>query len=1189
LAKSVLAVYIEATADDTEARLLKGLQRKLPDLPSNATLIESLTALRRGRHLEAGQKVLLVLDQFEQWLHAKRTEENTELVQALRQCDGGRVQAIVMVRDDFWLAVSRFLQALEIRLREGENIRLVDLFDPRHARKVLADFGRAFGALPEYELTKDQDAFLDQAIAGLAQDGKVISVRLALFVEMVKGKPWTPATLVEVGGTEGVGVTFLEETFAASTAPPQHRLHQKAAHAVLKALLPEAGTDIKGHMRSQQELLVSSGYAARAMDFDDLLHILDSEMRLITPTDPEGKQDADTSTLSANARYYQLTHDYLVPSLREWLTRKQKETRRGRAELLLADRTAVWNARQENRQLPSLWQWASIRLLTRSKTWTPPQQKMMARAGRLHAVRALVTASVLALAGWAGYESYGTVQAHALRVRLLAADTNEVPAVVADMPFYRPWLDGLLRDAYRDAKMNQEPRKQLHASLALVPVDDGQVAYLYDRLLDAQPHEVPVIRDALLRHRDAMVGKLWAVANAPGKAGHRLRASGALAKYDPQNEAWAKLGPLVARDLVAENPFFLGQWSEAFRDVKTALLPALADIFRDPRPEHAAERAVATNLLADYAAEDPERLAGLLMDADEKQFAVLYPKVHVHAARAVPLFAAALARQPTVVPDKLVFKAEGTTKDTDAKVIAATGAKLLAKRYEVSLVAGRQYRLTMSTSELDAFMVVQDKTGEELAFDDASRGDQYAHIQLTVPRGDTYIVFAAAVHKTGPFELRIVDTTGAGDDKEQLAKRQANAAVALLRLGEPDPVWPLLEHTPDPRLRSYLIHRFAPLGADLAAIIRRIDAEPDVTIRRALILSLGEYGEKGIAAPDREALVAKLKELYRHHTDAGLHAAAEWLLRKWQEEPWLKQINDEWAKNKEERDRQLEAIKKGLAGRGAVGPASPDGWPRWFINGQGQTMVAVPGPVEFLMGSPVTEVGRHLDEPQHRRGICRTFAIAAKPVTVEQFRKFEPGYALPALYSSMPDLPAVKIHWHNAALYCNWLSKQDGIPEAEWCYEVQPTEVKLKAKYLSLRGYRLPSEAEIEYAIRARAVTARYYGETAELLEKYAWYDNNSDEKTWPVGRLKPNDFGLFDALGNVPTWCQDSARRYPQGKALSDDQEDSITAIRTANRVLRGASFFHRASLIRSAQRINLPSFTAYYDNAFRPARTLY
>ena len=88
----------------------------------------------------------------------------------------------------------------------------------------------------------------------------MICVRLALFAEMMKAKSWTLATLKDVGGTKGVGEAFLEETFSAASAPPQHRYHQKAARNVLKALLPESGTDIKGHMRSYSELLDASGY-----------------------------------------------------------------------------------------------------------------------------------------------------------------------------------------------------------------------------------------------------------------------------------------------------------------------------------------------------------------------------------------------------------------------------------------------------------------------------------------------------------------------------------------------------------------------------------------------------------------------------------------------------------------------------------------------------------------------------------------------------------------------------------------------------------------------------------------------------------------------------------------------------------------------------------------------------------------
>jgi hypothetical protein len=118
LAQSVKAVYIEATGEETEARLLTGLLRQVLDLPRGLHLVKALSALRQGRYLEPGQKVLLVMDRFEQWLHGKRNEEHTELVQALRHCDGGRVQRLLLVRDDFWIAVSRFMKALEIDVLE---------------------------------------------------------------------------------------------------------------------------------------------------------------------------------------------------------------------------------------------------------------------------------------------------------------------------------------------------------------------------------------------------------------------------------------------------------------------------------------------------------------------------------------------------------------------------------------------------------------------------------------------------------------------------------------------------------------------------------------------------------------------------------------------------------------------------------------------------------------------------------------------------------------------------------------------------------------------------------------------------------------------------------------------------------------------------------------------------------------
>jgi eukaryotic-like serine/threonine-protein kinase len=213
-------------------------------------------------------------------------------------------------------------------------------------------------------------------------------------------------------------------------------------------------------------------------------------------------------------------------------------------------------------------------------------------------------------------------------------------------------------------------------------------------------------------------------------------------------------------------------------------------------------------------------------------------------------------------------------------------------------------------------------------------------------------------------------------------------------------------------------------------------------------------------------------------------------------------------------------------------------------------------------------------------------------VTLEQYRQFEKGYGagFPAKYIRAGDLPVTGIDWFMAARYCNLLSKEEGIPADQWCYETNAKGqvTKLKEKYLSLSGYRLPTEAEMEYATRAGAATARYYGETEELLEKYAWYFKNSKEQTWPVGSLKPNDLGLFDVQGNVFSWCQEGYENYqsnPNGGAV-DDKEFSL-GITSDSRVLRGGAFGDPAASVRSAVRDSYAPTTRTISDGFRPART--
>ena len=516
LSEQVLSIYVEATAADTEVRILKQMRKHVPELPADCSLADACAELRltgAGR----GRKLLLVVDQFEQWLHAHPELRNCQLVDALRQCEGGRLQAVLLVRDDFFASVHRLFQELEAPLVEARNYALVDRFDKGHARKVLMAFGRAFGKLAD-DVSPEHEAFIDQAINDLAEGNKVISVRLALFADMLKTRPWVPTSLREVGGVGGVGVTFLEETFSAKTAPPPHRVHQQALRSVLQALLPEAGTDIKGSMQSGNQLREASGYEDNGPQFEELIHILDSELRLITPTDPDGSQtDSETDP---NSNYYQLTHDYLVPSLREWLTRKQKETRRGRAELRLAERSAAWNAKPDNRHLPNVFEWLNIRFFTDARAWSDPQRKLMHNAARFQVTYWGTILVVLLVIGML-VRQYAVRLQRQTAARETTAAVNAVQAVSGQaVTFALKELDALprgfvareLRQRFGEA----EGQQKLSLAYALARVGHVEVDAIVAGLVDAdtRPSEVSNVVTALSPTKERALPELRSAAAA---------------------------------------------------------------------------------------------------------------------------------------------------------------------------------------------------------------------------------------------------------------------------------------------------------------------------------------------------------------------------------------------------------------------------------------------------------------------------------------------------------------------------------------------------------------------------------------------------------------------------------------------------------------------------------------------------
>lgn len=261
-------------------------------------------------------------------------------------------------------------------------------------------------------------------------------------------------------------------------------------------------------------------------------------------------------------------------------------------------------------------------------------------------------------------------------------------------------------------------------------------------------------------------------------------------------------------------------------------------------------------------------------------------------------------------------------------------------------------------------------------------------------------------------------------------------------------------------------------------------------------------------------------------------------------------------------------------------------------NTQGATLLLIP-PGEFVMGSSdeqIAEVMRvaelvgadptaknripKAERPQHRVTISQPFWMSATEVTIGQFKKFalasgfksdaekaaivagpnapqpvqtylSPGYAV------TDDFPVATVTWKDAVAYCEWLSQQEGVI------------------------YRLPTEAEWEYACRAGTTTLYYFGDDRADLDRHAWYESNNGRIAHPVATKLPNPFGLYDMYGNVSEWCHDRWQENAYGTASSVDPQGPLSG---EDRVTRGGGMTHAsATRCRSA-------FRAFDTPLYRP-----
>lgn len=685
-------------------------------MPGDTTSMSGQAVSHLFAHLRdtSRQRTVIVLDQFEQVFSRVDATRRQELLLALRQADGARLQVVIVVRDEFWSAISQLMRDLDTPLRDGRNAMALERFGRQHAGDVLRRWAVAVkrDAINSGEKKADVHSvghsFVGDALDLVCQYDTVVPVRLALLATVLGDADWSQDRLRQIASQGSLSAYYLNCVLG-DLAPAARRQYREPAKTLLRQLIPATGR-IRGAAQSADQLHAACAAAGLRMPsdfFGDLLDLLEHRLQLITVVerDSRGEQVSDATPPTLAAPDYQLPHDFLVPEIREWLDAEDRTSIRGRASVDLRDATKRWQNDPRTNQLAGPVDCVRFGLIAQ------PQSVEERRYVQLSARRHLLRGTIAMVACLLLFAAFQFVllrsSAHQTVLRLLDSRLDELPGIVQETRRSMAWTRSPLENRLAaPLSLTEEQRDRI--SLTMIKqlgnqAIDEHVRYLTDRLPQMAPEANLVFSRQMYRDLDqsdraAVANRLAAIAIDETEPGtQRLKAAIAIGAFDVQHSYWSHSNETTCQLLVDANPTDLGWLAKGLYPVRRSLIPGLRVVREANDPS---KKRTATFLMAEFAADDVASLIDLVEQAQLHELSVILPAIQSAGPQLDPI----LQERWAISLHRLIKSASATEKQNRRPETPAS---------RNAAISGLQETLSRQAGNLGAVMLIRGH-GEEI-------------------------------------------------------------------------------------------------------------------------------------------------------------------------------------------------------------------------------------------------------------------------------------------------------------------------------------------------------------------------------------------------------------------------------------------------------------------------------------------